>query len=48
MEATYNAGRLNGQVAIVTGAAQGLGLGIVTRLAAEGARVILADLSEAV
>ncbi len=48
MEAAHHAGRLNGQVAIVTGAAQGLGLGIVTRLAAEGARVILADLSEAV
>ena len=35
--------RLIGQVAIVTGAAQGLGLGIATRLAAEGARVVLAD-----
>ena len=40
--------RLIGQVAIVTGAAQGLGLGIATRLAAEGARVVLADVSEAV
>ena len=40
--------RLDGQVAIVTGAAQGLGLGIATRLANEGARVVLADVSEAV
>ena len=48
MEAAYNAGRLNGQVAIVTGAAHGLGLGIATRLAAEGARVVLADISEEV
>lgn len=40
--------QLNDQVAIVTGAAQGLGLGIATRLAAEGARVLLADVSESV
>lgn len=48
MEAARNAGRLSGQVAIVTGAAQGLGLGIATRLAADGARVVVADISEAV
>jgi sorbitol-6-phosphate 2-dehydrogenase len=36
-------GRLAGRVAIVTGAAQGLGLGIARRLDAEGGRVILAD-----
>lgn len=48
MEAAQNAGRLTDQVAIVTGAAQGLGVGMATRLAAEGARVVLADVSEAV
>ena len=35
---------LGGQVAVVTGAAQGLGLATSQRLAAEGAHVILADL----
>ena len=35
---------LNGAVAVVTGAAQGLGLGIATELAAKGAQVIAADL----
>ena len=35
---------LDGQVAVVTGAAQGLGLGIVAELAAKGAQVVAADL----
>lgn len=35
---------LNGQQAIVTGAAQGIGLSIVRRLAAHGANVVLWDL----
>jgi sorbitol-6-phosphate 2-dehydrogenase len=48
VEAAHNVGRLKDQVAIVTGAAQGLGLGIATRLAAEGARVVLADISDAI
>jgi 3-oxoacyl-[acyl-carrier protein] reductase len=36
-------GTLSGQVALVTGAARGLGHGIATRLAQDGARVVLAD-----
>jgi meso-butanediol dehydrogenase/(S,S)-butanediol dehydrogenase/diacetyl reductase len=35
--------RLDGQVAIVTGAAQGIGEGVALRLASEGARLVLAD-----
>jgi 2,3-dihydroxy-2,3-dihydro-p-cumate dehydrogenase len=41
--------RLDGQIAVVTGAAHGIGLAISHRLAAEGARVVMADiLKEAV
>ncbi|PKO90605.1 MAG: 2,3-dihydroxy-2,3-dihydro-p-cumate dehydrogenase [Betaproteobacteria bacterium HGW-Betaproteobacteria-12] len=41
--------RLNGQVAVVTGAAHGIGLAISHQLAAEGARVVMADvLDEAI
>ena len=35
---------LDGLTAVVTGAAQGLGLGIVEQLAVNGATVIIADL----
>ena len=35
---------LNGKVAFVTGAARGIGLAIVERLAREGARVAAADI----
>ena len=35
--------RLDGQIAVVTGAAQGLGLGIATELAGRGSTVIIAD-----
>jgi NAD(P)-dependent dehydrogenase (short-subunit alcohol dehydrogenase family) len=35
---------LDGQIALVTGAAQGLGLGIARELARRGARVVVADL----
>lgn len=39
--------RLEGKVAIVTGAASGFGLGIAQRFVAEGAKVVIADLNEA-
>ncbi|WP_353953286.1 SDR family NAD(P)-dependent oxidoreductase [Knoellia sp. S7-12] len=38
--------RYEGRVVAVTGAAQGLGLGMAQRFAAEGATVVLADVSE--
>ena len=37
-------GRLDGKVAVVTGAAQGIGRAIAEGLAAEGARIVVADL----
>jgi 3-oxoacyl-[acyl-carrier protein] reductase len=41
------AGRLDGRVAVVTGAAQGIGAAIALRLAEEGARLVIGDLREA-
>jgi NAD(P)-dependent dehydrogenase (short-subunit alcohol dehydrogenase family) len=41
------AGRLNGRVAIVTGAAQGIGAQYAAALAVEGAAVLLADVLDA-
>lgn len=38
-------GRMDGKVVMVTGAAQGFGLGITTELLDEGAQVVLADLN---
>lgn len=38
--------RVQGKVAIITGAASGFGKGIATKLTQEGAKVIIADLSE--
>ena len=40
-----NVGRMHAKVVMVTGAAQGFGLGIAQGLAAEGAHVVLADLN---
>lgn len=40
--------QLSGSVAVVTGAAGGIGLAIATRFAAEGMRVVLADIDEPV
>src|ERR1700684_1643642 len=37
---------LDGQVAIVTGGAQGIGFGIATVLRAEGANVVIADVDD--
>jgi NAD(P)-dependent dehydrogenase (short-subunit alcohol dehydrogenase family) len=40
-------GQLEGKVALVTGAAQGIGRAIAAGLAAEGARIVVADLERA-
>lgn len=39
-----SSGNLDGLIAVVTGAAQGLGLGITEQLARDGATAIIADL----
>jgi NAD(P)-dependent dehydrogenase (short-subunit alcohol dehydrogenase family) len=40
-------GSLDGQIAVVTGAAQGIGQAIAKGLAAEGARIVVADVNRA-
>ncbi|MFC3071221.1 SDR family NAD(P)-dependent oxidoreductase [Phenylobacterium soli] len=40
------AGRLDGKVAVITGAASGIGLGTVELFAAEGARVVACDIQD--
>ena len=40
-------GRIDGKVALVTGAASGIGLGIARRFATEGARLVLGDVDDA-
>jgi NAD(P)-dependent dehydrogenase (short-subunit alcohol dehydrogenase family) len=39
-------GRLDGQVALVTGGGKGIGRGIARRFAREGARVVVAEIDE--
>jgi NAD(P)-dependent dehydrogenase (short-subunit alcohol dehydrogenase family) len=39
------AGKLDGKIAVITGAGRGIGLAIAQRFAAEGARVVLADIN---
>jgi 3-oxoacyl-[acyl-carrier protein] reductase len=41
------AGRLDGRVAVLIGAARGIGLGIAARFVEEGARVVIGDTEEA-
>jgi 2-dehydro-3-deoxy-L-rhamnonate dehydrogenase (NAD+) len=43
---TAMAGRFDGQVAVITGAASGIGLAVAQRLVSEGARVSAWDISE--
>jgi dihydroxycyclohexadiene carboxylate dehydrogenase len=48
MNTTFFPGRFEGRVTVVTGAAQGIGMAVATRLAVEGGSVVLVDRSELV
>jgi 3-oxoacyl-[acyl-carrier protein] reductase len=41
------AGRLDGRVAVLIGAARGIGFGIAARFVEEGARVVVGDIEDA-
>ena len=45
MSASYHPGRFDGKIAVVTGAAQGIGRAVALRLAREGAALVLIDRS---
>ena len=45
ISANQVSGRLEGKIAIITGAASGFGAGMARRFAAEGAKVVVADLN---
>lgn len=47
METMADSGELAGRIALITGAAQGMGKAVAERLAAEGAVVVLTDLRAA-